>query len=63
MNTPRFKLITSNSVERFEERLHDFVDQMDRDEMVVDVKFTTAALGSSVEFSALVQYQKAEAWR
>jgi hypothetical protein len=59
----RFKLITSNSVERFEERLHDFIDQMDRDELVVDVKFATAALESSVEFSALVQYQKPEDWR
>ena len=63
MNTPRFKLITSNSLERFEERLHEFIDQMDRDETVVDVKFATAALGSSVEFTALVQYQKTEAWR
>lgn len=63
MNIPKFKLITSNSVERFEERLHEFIDQMDRDEMVVDVKFATAALGSSVEFTALVQYQKTEAWR
>ncbi len=63
MTTPRFKLITSNSLERFEERLHEFVDQMDRDEIVVDVKFATSALEQSVEFSALVQYQKTESWR
>ncbi len=62
MSIPRFKLITSNSVERFEERLQDFIEQMDRDEMVVDVKFATAALGSTVEFSALMQYQKTEGW-
>lgn len=62
MNVPRFKLITSNSVERFEERLRDYVEQLDRDEMVVDVKFATSALGSSVEFSALVQTQRTESW-
>ncbi len=62
MTTPRFKLITSNSLERFEERLHEFIDQMDRDELVVDVKFSTAALETTVEFSALVHYQKTESW-
>jgi hypothetical protein len=63
VTTPRFKLITSNSLELFEARLHDFVDQLDRDDMIVDVKFATTALSaSSVEFSALVQYQKPESW-
>jgi hypothetical protein len=28
----------------------------------VDVKFTTAALETSIEFSALVQTQKTESW-
>ncbi len=62
MSIPRFKLISSASIERFEERLHEFIDQMDRDEMVVDVKFATSAIESTVEFSALVQYQKMEEW-
>ncbi len=63
MSVPKFKVITSNSLELFEERLNDFVEQMDRDEMIVDVKFATTALASTVEFSALVQYQKPESWR
>jgi len=63
LSTPRFKLITSNSVELFEERLHAFLDQLDRDDMIVDVKFATTAHAGGVEFSALVQYQKPEAWR
>jgi hypothetical protein len=62
VSVPRFKLISSSSIERFEERIHDFIDQMDRDELIVDVRFSTAALEGSVEFSALVQYQKTEDW-
>ncbi len=62
MSIPRFKVITSNSLELFEERLNAYLDQLDRDEMVVDVKFTTAALETSIEFSALVQTQKTESW-
>lgn len=62
MSTPRFKLVTSNDIERFEERLNAYVEQLDRDEMVVDVKFTTAPYGSGVEYSALVQTQKTESW-
>lgn len=62
MSTPRFKLVTSNDIERFEQRLNDFVEQLDRDEMVVDVKFSTTAYGSGVEYSALVQTQKTESW-
>ena len=62
MSIPRFKVITSNSLDLFEERLAAYLDQLDRDEMVVDVKFATAALGTTVEFSALVQTQKTESW-
>lgn len=62
MSIPRFKVVTSNSLDLFEERLNAYLDQLDRDEMVVDVKFTTAALESSIEFSALVQTQKTESW-
>ena len=62
MSIPRFKLVTSNSIDRFEERLAAYLEQLDRDEMVVDVKFTTAAVGTTVEFSALIQTQKTESW-
>jgi hypothetical protein len=62
VSIPRFKLVTSNSIDRFEERLAAYIDQLDRDEMVVDVKFATAAIGTSVEFTALVQTQKTESW-
>lgn len=62
MSIPRFKVITSNSLDLFEERLNTYLEQLDRDEMVVDVKFTTAALDASIEFSALVQTQKTESW-
>jgi hypothetical protein len=60
--TPKFKVISSNSLERFEERLNGFVEQMDRDEFIVDVSFQTCRLEQTVEFSALVRYQKAEAY-
>ena len=59
---PRFKLITSNNLDLFEERLERYLEQLDRDEVVVDVKFSTAAFGETIEFSALVQTQKTESW-
>jgi hypothetical protein len=60
--TPKFKVISSNSFDRFEERLNDFVEGMDRDEVIIDLSFQTCALQNSVEFSALIRYQKTEAW-
>lgn len=62
MSVPQFKVITSNSLELFEERLNDFVEQMNRDDIIVDVKFATTALSSTVEFSALIQYHTTESW-
>ncbi len=62
MSVSRFKVVTSNSLERFEERLNEYLESLDRDEMVVDVKFSTVALESTIEFSALVQTQKTESW-
>ncbi len=59
---PRFKLVSSNNFELFEERLNDFIGSLDRDDVIVDVKFSTSALGTTVEFSALVHYQRTEAW-
>jgi hypothetical protein len=62
VNLPRFKLITSNNLELFEERINGYVAQLDRDESVVDVKFATARAGDSLEYTALVQTQKTETW-
>jgi hypothetical protein len=59
---PTFKLISSNNFDLFEERLNEFVESLPTDTMVVDIKFATAALHTTVEFSALVQYQRAEGW-
>jgi hypothetical protein len=59
----RFKLVTASEVELFEQRLHGFIDSLDRGDLIVDVKFATAALpGGGVEFSALVHYQRTESW-
>lgn len=62
MSIPRFKLVTSNDIDRFEERLNAYLEQLDRDEVVVDVKFATSPGPAGVEFSALVQTQKTESW-
>lgn len=60
--TPKFKLITSNSLDLFEERLNSFTDNLEAADMIVDIKFSTTALQSTVEYSALVQYQQTETW-
>ncbi len=58
----KFKVISSNSLELFEERLNNFIGSLDRDDVIIDVKFASAALANSVEFSALVHYQGTESW-
>lgn len=58
----QFKVISSSSPELFERRLNEFVASLDRDDIVVDVKFATTAVGTSVEYSAVVQYQTTQAW-
>lgn len=62
MSLPRLKVITSNNLDLFQERLDRYLAQLDRDEVVVDVKFSTAAFGETIEFSALVHTQKSESW-
>ncbi len=60
---PKFKLITSHEHGLFEQRLRDFVDSLARDDIIVDVKFSTASRpDGAVEFSALVHYQETSAW-
>lgn len=60
---PKFKLVSSSDFMIFEERLNGFIAGLARDDVIVDVKFSTAAVTSGdVEFSALVHYQQTEAW-
>lgn len=59
---PKFKLISSNVHELFEQRLEDFVSSLGRDDVIVDIKFATAPYGSGVEYSALLHYQTTSAW-
>ncbi|HKI58341.1 MAG TPA: hypothetical protein VKA00_03855 [Trueperaceae bacterium] len=59
---PKFKLVSSNNFELFEERLNDFVASLARDDVIVDVKFSTASLDMTVEYCALVHYQQTESW-
>ncbi len=59
---PKFKLITSNDIDIFQERLNGFISSLGLDDIIVDVKFSTTSLGSGVEFSALVHYQETKGW-
>jgi Holliday junction resolvasome RuvABC endonuclease subunit len=62
MSTPQFKVITSSSAERFEERLVDFIESLGRADVIDDVQFRTCAIetamGHAIEFSALVRYHR-----
>lgn len=58
----KFKLISSNSYDLFEDRLNEFVASLSTNALIVDIRFATAALSSSVEYSALVYYQHTESW-
>jgi hypothetical protein len=60
--SPRFKLISSNNFDLFEERLNEFMESLPMDSVIVDIKFATAALHTTVEYSALVHYQQAQSW-
>lgn len=59
----KFKLVSSNSPELFEQRLNDLVASLDRDDIVVDVKFATTALTNGIEYSAVVHYQATDDWQ
>lgn len=58
----KLKLIGSTSPDIFEQRLNDFLASLDKDDIVVDVKFSTSPLGNGVEYNALVQYQATDSW-
>lgn len=59
---PKFKLVSSTSIDTFEERLNRFVLSLGIDDVLVDIKFSTALSGTNVEYSALVHYQQTEGW-
>ena len=59
---PKFKLISSATVDTFEERLGRFVGSLGADDIIVDIKFSTAVTGERVEYSALVHYKQTEGW-
>lgn len=59
---PKFKLISSNNFDLFEERLENFVSSLSDDDVIVNVEFSTSALDMSVEYSALIHYQPTEPW-
>jgi hypothetical protein len=59
----RFKLISANDPDLFEERLNRFVGALALDDIIVSVEFSTAPLGQGVEYSALVHYQQTEGWQ
>lgn len=58
----KLKLIGASDADLFERRLNDFLESLDRDDLVVDVKFSTAAVGTNLEYSALIHYQATDAW-
>lgn len=63
MESVRFKLVTANEVELFEQRMNAFVDSLDRGDLIVEVEFATTPLATGgLEFSALVRYQGTESW-
>ena len=59
----KLKLITANDVDLFEERLNKFLQSLKKDEIIVDVKYTNATMGNSIEYSALIHYQLTESWQ
>lgn len=58
----KFKLITSNDPDMFESRLRTFISSLGLDDIIVDIKFSTAMEGGRVEYSALLQYKQTEGW-
>ncbi|MCS6867952.1 MAG: hypothetical protein NZ846_07785 [Thermus sp.] len=62
MEGVRFKLITGNDPDIFQERLNRFVQDLPENVVLVEVKFSVAE-GPSPLFAALLQYKEVEAWR
>ncbi|MCL4455662.1 MAG: hypothetical protein M1369_04645 [Deinococcus sp.] len=63
MDGPHFRLIASMDPEMFQERLNRFIQDLGEDNVLVDVKFSTAQQGNQTTYSALVQYKQVENWK
>lgn len=56
------KLVTANDESLFQERLTRALGKLSRDDVIVDVEFSTCAFAGGIAFSALVHVQTAESW-
>jgi hypothetical protein len=62
MQGVRFKVITANDPDIFQERLNRFVEELPEEVVLVEVKCSVAE-GSSPLFAALEHYKEVEAWK
>lgn len=62
MQGVRFKVITANDQDIFQERLNRFVEDLPENTVLVEVRFAVAQ-GPSPLLAALVQYKEVEAWK
>uniref|UniRef100_A0A7C2C074 Uncharacterized protein n=1 Tax=Thermus islandicus TaxID=540988 RepID=A0A7C2C074_9DEIN len=62
MQGVRFKVITGNDPDIFQERLNRFVEGLPENVVLVEVKFSVSE-GPPPLFAALVQYKEVEAWK
>ena len=56
------KLVTANDAGLFEERLARTLSGLARDDVIVDVAFSTCEVAGGVSFSALLHVQTTESW-
>ena len=56
------KLVTATDPTLFEERLARTLSRLSRDDVIVDVKFSTCEAAGGVSYSALVHVQTTESW-
>lgn len=56
------KLVTANDESLFQERLARTLGRLSRDDVIVDVAFSTCEVAGTLTFSALVHVQTAESW-
>ena len=62
MQGVRFKVITGNDPDIFQERLNRFVEGLPENVVLVEVKFSVSE-GPPPLFAALVHYKEVEAWK
>lgn len=63
MEGVRFRVITANDPDIFQERLNRFVEELAEDTMIVDIKFATGTQAGQQIYTALVQFKTVEAWK